>query len=361
MSVKKILIVCSYSRTSSEIASFCERAFGELGLSAGVFFFHPYRYSSRLGRRIFGPLEYRIAKWKLLSGIRGFSPDLVLVVKGDELLPETVAEIRERFRIPVADWWIDDPGFIGVSSGLSPAYDIFFTNDPDSVPVHRSGGCRFARFLTFACSPAAHRAVELTKEEADRYGCDIIFVGLLTPDRVKTLEALKDFKLKIWSLPVVREYLPGTGEVTRKELSPDSPLYPLITGRELWGGELAKAYSAAKIVLNIHSHGKSDPNMRVVETTACGAFLLTEDRSGLKDVFDVGRELVCFRGLEELRERARYYLANESERKSIARQGQARAYRDHTYVHRMKELLGYVEEFGKEGRAAGNPRDRGLS
>lgn len=354
MSVKKIFIVRSYSRASSETASFCARAFGELGLSARVFSFHPYRFSSHLGRRFFGPFEYSIAKWKLLSGIREFSPDLVLVMKGDELLPGTVADIRARFRVPVADWWIDDPGFIGVSSYLSPAYDLFLTNDPDSVPVHLSGGCRFARFFTFACSPAAHRRVELTKEEADRYGCDIIFVGLLTPGRVRALEALKDFKLRIWSLPVVREYHPGTGEVTRKNLTLDSPLYPLVTGRELWGEELVKAYSAAKIVLNVHAHGKSDPNMRVFEATGCGAFLLTEERSRLKDFFEVGRELVCFRDLAELRERVKYYLANESERKTIARLGQARAYRDHTYVRRMRELLGYVEESAKEGRTEWN-------
>lgn len=352
MSVKRIFIIASYSRTTSEIASFCARAFEELGFSAEVFSFNPYRYSSRLDRRIFGPLEYRLSEGKLLSRIRIFSPDLVLVIKGDELLPATVAVIRARFRVPVANWWIDDPGFIGVSSALSPAYDLFFTNDPDSVPAHRAAGCRFAKFLTFACSPAAHRQVELSGAEVGEYASDIAFVGRLMPHRVKVLEALKDLDLKIWTLPVVREYLPDKKLVTQKSVSRDSPLFPLIKGREVWEAELAKVYSSAKIVLNIHSHGKSDPNMRVFEVTSCGAFLLTEERRVLKNFFEPGKEVACFGNTDELREKVRYYLDNEGERVAIARRGQARAHREHTYVHRMRELLGYLEEFAKSERVS---------
>lgn len=361
MSAKKILIICSYSRTTSEIASFCAQAFKELGLGTDVFFFHPYHYSAWLNRGLFGPLEYRIVKERLFFRIRKFSPDLVLVLKGDELLPGTVTEIRSRFRIPVANWWIDDPGLIAVSSGLSPAYDLFFTNDPDSVGVHAAGGCPFVRLLTFACSPAAHRAVKLTNEDSVKYACDIVFVGLLTPERVKVLEALRDFKLQIWSLPEVRSYLPEQNRVEQKIITADSPLYPMITGRQIWGKELVKAYSAAKIILNIHSHGKSDPNMRVFEATGCGGFLLTENRRDLKDFFDVGRELVCFKDVHEMKELARYYLENESERRAIAGQGQVRAYREHTYIHRMREMLGYFEEFGKKKEAVVKVSDRGLN
>lgn len=351
MGIKKIFIVSSYSRTNSELASFCADAFRELGLDAEVFSFNPRRYSSLPGGRFFGRLEYRIAEERLFSRLREFSPGLVLAIKGDELLPGTVAAIRSRFRVPVADWWIDDPGLLGVSAGLSPAYDLFFTNDPDSVAAHAAAGCRFARFLTFACCPAVHHAVGLAGAEAEKYASDIAFVGRLTPYRVKVLEALKDFKLRIWTSPVVQEYLPERKLAVQKGIPADSPLRPLISGREAWGEELAKVYSAAKIVLNIHAHGRSDPNMRVFEATACGAFLLTEERRVLKDFFSPGRELACFRDPAELRTLARYYLDNDEERAAIAGRGRDRAYREHTYVHRMRELLSYCEEFSGKNMA----------
>ncbi|MBI4351144.1 MAG: glycosyltransferase [Elusimicrobia bacterium] len=359
MGIKRIFIVRSYSRTNSEIASFCADAFRELGLGAEVFSFNPYRYSSLPGGRFFGRLEYRMAERSLFSRVREFSPDLVLVIKGDELLPGTVAGLRSRSRAPVANWWIDDPGLLDISSGLSPAYDLFFTNDPDSVAAHEAAGCRFARFLTFACSPAAHHAVRLTAEEAGKYAGDIVFVGLLTPYRVKVLEALKDFKLRIWASPVVREYLPEKRTVIQRDIPASSPLRPLLAGREAWGEELAKVYSGAKIVLNIHSHGKSDPNMRVFEATACGAFLLTEERRVLKDFFEPGRELVCYKDAAELKALALYYLENEKERAAIAGRGQGRAYREHTYVHRMRELLAYVEEFSGLNTTGAGARDGG--
>ena len=46
--------------------------------------------------------------------------------------------------------------------------------------------------------------------------------------------------------------------------------------------------------------------------------------------------------MDELREMVDYYLTHSKERNEIARKGQERAYRDHTYVTRMQELISFV-------------------
>lgn len=339
MKIRKVAIIHPYSRTSYQVAFFCASGFSALGVETKLFCFQPYRYSDNLSRKLLGPVEYRLAEAGLLSGVSRSAPDLVLVVKGDQLSAGTVAELRKLCSVPVVNWWPDDPGLISVSSRLSPAYDLFFTNDPDSVPVHENAGCRRAEYLTFACEPAVHRRLELTADDRVKYGSDLVFVGLLTPRRLALLGTLSGLDLRIWSRPFSHEYSAETGSVVRRPVPQDSPIARRIVGREAWGEELMKIYSASKIVVNIHAHGKSDPNMRVFEATACGAFLLTEERSALNDLFAAGSEVVCFSGEGELRAQAERYLGLEAERERIAAAGRARAYKDHTYSIRMQEML----------------------
>ncbi len=339
MKIEKVLVVYPYSRASAQLGGFAAAALKARGLAASVFCFQPYRYSSRLGRGFLGGLEYRLEERRLFAAVAGSGADLVFVVKGDELLPATVERLRERFRVPVVNWWTDDPCLLNVSTGISPAYDAFFTNDPDSVAAHGRAGCKLPLFLTFACEPALHRQVELTAGERARYGSDLVFVGLLTPKRLEYLEALSAYDIKIWSRKVVREYVPGTGSVTQRPVPETSPVYGRITGEEAWDEELIKIYSASKVVLNIHAHGRSDPNIRVFEATGCGAFLLTEDRRLLGDFFERGRELAAFDGKEQLERLAGQYLRDTEARERIAAAGRRRAYADHTYAARMGEML----------------------
>lgn len=338
----RTLIVHPPTRTSSQLAHLCAKGLSELGHKAELYLFQPHRYSSILGLKGLFRIEYLAAEAFLSKKIEDFRPELVLVIKGDEVSSDTVKMIRQKFSLPVANWWIDDPCLLSVSSALSPAYDVFFTNDPDSVPVHEAAGCRKSRFLTFACDPDLHRKAALGGAERAKYGSDLVFVGLLTPRRVEFLEALSGFDLKIWSNRFTREFLPERNVVVQRDIHKTSPIFGNILGREVWDEELIKIYSAAKVVLNIHAHGKSDPNIRVFEATGCGSFLLTENRRLLGDFFEPGYELDCFDSVKSLKELAGYYVRNAADREKIAAAGQKRAYKDHTYRIRMKEMLGFL-------------------
>jgi spore maturation protein CgeB len=56
-------------------------------------------------------------------------------------------------------------------------------------------------------------------------------------------------------------------------------------------------------------------------------------------LFEIGREVVTFSTPEECVDHARYYLDHRDERVDIARAGQARTLRDHTYAQRMECLV----------------------
>lgn len=56
------------------------------------------------------------------------------------------------------------------------------------------------------------------------------------------------------------------------------------------------------------------------------------------------REVVKYRDPEECVGRIHFYLVEEAQRSAIARAGQHRTLREHTYVHRMQQLLELVTQ-----------------
>ena len=100
----------------------------------------------------------------------------------------------------------------------------------------------------------------------------------------------------------------------------------------------------SKITLN--HHGDVAPyanNMRLYEATGVGALLITDWKENLHKMFEPGKEVVAYRNPEECVELIQYYLEHDEERKSIARAGQQRTLREHTYYKRTQELLEIVQ------------------
>ena len=62
-------------------------------------------------------------------------------------------------------------------------------------------------------------------------------------------------------------------------------------------------------------------------------------------MFERGKEVVAYRSPEECAELVQYYLEHEDEREAIARAGQQRTLREHTYHHRMRELVEIVGRY----------------
>jgi hypothetical protein len=110
---------------------------------------------------------------------------------------------------------------------------------------------------------------------------------------------------------------------------------------EAWGIGMYRILAASRIALNRHGEiaGRSANNMRLFEATGVGSLLLTDWKDDLNDMFKVGKEVIAYRTPQECSELITFYLEHENERRAIARAGQERTLRDHTYQQRMKELV----------------------
>jgi spore maturation protein CgeB len=109
--------------------------------------------------------------------------------------------------------------------------------------------------------------------------------------------------------------------------------------------ELPKLYNASKINLNLTvSQLKTAINMRVFDIGGCGGFMLTDYREDLKNLFEPENEVIYYENIPDLKKKIAYFLKNPEERKKISKAFQERVLREHTYLHRMKEVLSIAIE-----------------
>ena len=129
-----------------------------------------------------------------------------------------------------------------------------------------------------------------------------------------------------------------------KQLSVNSPLLKKYHG-EVWGKEMFAILSKSRMTINCHIEAALNyaANMRLYEATGCGALLLTDYKDNLNELFEVGKEVVAYRSPEECVALIKYYLTNPKETDKIARAGQKRTNKDHTYAKRMEKTAKILE------------------
>jgi spore maturation protein CgeB len=82
--------------------------------------------------------------------------------------------------------------------------------------------------------------------------------------------------------------------------------------------------------------------MRVFELAAIGTPQLSDAKADIARHFTPDREIVLYRSVAELRSHARELLAHAPLRHALAAAAQERAVREHTWRHRLEELLTLV-------------------
>jgi spore maturation protein CgeB len=78
---------------------------------------------------------------------------------------------------------------------------------------------------------------------------------------------------------------------------------------------------------------------RVFDIMGCGGFALSNYQEEMEEHFDVGREIETFRSIEELKDKAAYYLTHETERLRIAVAGRKKVCEQHSYSVRIRQMF----------------------
>jgi hypothetical protein len=118
-------------------------------------------------------------------------------------------------------------------------------------------------------------------------------------------------------------------------------------GGEVWGLDMYRALARSRMTLNRHINVAENNanNMRLYEATGVGTLLLTDRKDNLSDLFAEGREVLAYSSKEEAAEMVSHFISRPEEAQKIAAAGQARTLREHTYFHRMQELVPLLKRY----------------
>jgi spore maturation protein CgeB len=190
-------------------------------------------------------------------------------------------------------------------------------------------GCRDVRYLRFAFKPRVHFCeLPRTADEQKRFVADVAFVGEGDADRLPYFLTLS-------------KSLPGVNLALYGGLWNRHPATRRYFRGSVRGRDFRMALGGAKIAVNlIRRENRDDHVMRTFEGPACGAFMFSERTNEHLELFKEGSEAAYFASAEELADKARYYLAHDTERERIRAAGHAKIMASgHTYKNRLIEIL----------------------
>jgi spore maturation protein CgeB len=109
--------------------------------------------------------------------------------------------------------------------------------------------------------------------------------------------------------------------------------------------DLPVLYPLSKVNFNCTSKQmKGAVNQRVFDVPAAGAFLITDWRYQIENLFEPGREVICYHEPAEATELIRHYLAHPEERARIAEAAHKRVIKEHSYDFRLREMLARMKQ-----------------
>jgi len=258
--------------------------------------------------------------------VRNAKPDVLYFQDLSICPPGMLSELKNDCRLIVGQ----------IACPLPPheylrSYDLLVTSLPNYLEQFRSMGMP-ASYLPLGFEP---RILSLVGRQRKLYDCT--FVGGITPWHSTATSMLEEAAKRVHI-----DFF-GYGSET---LSPASPIRTTHHG-EVWGLDMYRVLMQSKVTINRHIgiSGRYANNMRLYEATGCGAMLLTDQKDNLKDLFQVGKEVVAYENLDELCSLIAHYRKQPEEREGVAMSGQDRTLRTHTYQTRMEELIKIVKAY----------------
>lgn len=260
----------------------------------------------------------------LAAQIRHYKPDVVFNQTMNGINSRFLREMKRYFRLlvgqhaatrlaDVEDWAV---------------YDLVVSSFPPTVEWFR------ARQVPAALNRLGFEPHVLSYLTDGEKNIPASFVGSFHPvhsTRIQWLEHLcSTSPVQVWSPHT--NHLPAPSSIRRS--------YAGIA----WGREMYQVLRNSLLTLN--HHGNIPPfanNLRLFEATGVGTLLITDWKENLHEMFEPGKEVIAYRTPGECAELIRYYLEHQDECRKIARAGQQRTLREHTYYQRVQELLDIIE------------------
>ena len=335
-----------------------------------------------------------------------FRPDLVLSFNGSGLDDQGVISREfERRGIPYATWFVDRPRVTDIRDKYVKANSHLFVFDKTYIKTMKDSGFTSVHYLPLATNPDRFRPLDGVAREDQ-----VCFIGELDYKTIqylaRNIDAMADgadenfyqgiemaIKAQLkrpgedtWIIideiltergidtndfpQVFRDILEGFVEreaglrmrmETMKSVSAQFPT--VVYGESLWESvlghryhgrvnyytdEIVHIYNRYTIHVNISKFQlRTAINQRPFDVPACGGFLITDIRDDILELF-ASDEVVTFETTDDLLEKIRNFFYDKALRSEYVRKARKRVLAEHTYDHRINEILNKVQGIGSK-------------
>ena len=290
----------------------------------------------------YGPIIERINR-ELLISVKNHKPDMIWAEK-QEYLKVSVLQKISQLGIKLVHY-TPDPYFSlswkrtrHLDASLS-IYDCLITSKRYEVKEYENVNSNIL-YMPLGFSTEVHRPIIPKSSNLKRhYTSDVSFVGGWEPRREEYLSFITDkldCDLKVWGYGWdflkdgkwtlrrwwgMRRNSGGESFKIRKNFS----LSKCVIGNEIYGDHYSWALSGAKINIGFLRNICPDQHTtRTFEIPACQSLLLADRSDEHIELFREGKEADYFSSKEEMVDKIKFYLSNESVRKKVAINGYER-------------------------------------
>lgn len=208
-------------------------------------------------------------------------------------------------------------------------------------------GARKSEFIPLGVNP--NKYGELAEDGQRKV--DVVYVGGAYFKKI-----LRIFKLKRYFGDRMKLYGRGWNGMSDNKLRITifrfiKWLYKIPLIEELPENKLVDLYGQSKIGFNMHmSYGPS--NLRMYELPMNGVMQICDCEKGLSELYEVDKEVVTYKNINEAIKKIECYLAHDEERKKVALAGYERARNNYkleiTFGHLMDRINSDIEENFKQ-------------
>ena len=247
--------------------------------------------------------------------------------------------------VPTVNWYCNGSYQLELVREISPRYCWCLVPEKFRLPDYRAMGAH-PIYCQEAANPGTYKPYDLPKE------FDVTFIGQAYGERPAYIRHLIDrgIDARVWGARW--EY-----HIDWPSRNPFRRLWTLLSnqpnfdrlpknviGGKLTDRQMIETYSRSKINLGFSTCGNThldeqrivQVRLRDFEVPMSGGFYIVEFMEELAEFFEIGREIVCYEGKDDLADKVKYYLAHDTERERIQNAGHARCLRDHTWRRRFE-------------------------
>ncbi len=277
----------------------------------------------------------------LLALVKRDRPAFVLLVPFRDQFDPAVMDELKKYTTTVA-YFFDDVWRREYSDFWAPHFTYVTTSDVNGVRRFREAGSANAVYSPFGCN----HEIFMKKDFEKIY--DVAFVGQFHPYRAWWIRQIRRAGINVgvwghgWGTghagedDMVRIFNQARINLNLSNSTSWDLRYVLALRRPIT--ETLRAWK--RTIMRGDAKDREQVKGRHFEISACGGFQLSYYVEGLERHYRIGEEIALYASPDDLIETIRYYLKHDDEREEIAIRAYERTTREHTMVHRFRDLLG---------------------